>query len=112
MNDGQTWVVIGGFVTMLAALLTVVPWLLRGQNVQVQARFDALEATFGGRFDRVDGRLDRLDERLDDVSDRLGGLEQDVARLRGDVDHLTATMTPITDELLRAGLSGRPRATG
>ena len=88
----------------------------------VDARFDAVDARFDAvdaRFDAVDGRFDGLigevraqGERLTRVEERLVGVEHAATQLRGDVDHLTTTMTPIVDELLRAGVTGRPRAAG
>jgi archaellum component FlaC len=82
---------------------------------QVDARFEHVDT----RFEQVDVRFKRMDTRFEQVEARLGRMEgqlagvvQDVTLLRADVDHLAGTVKPVVEELLRAGVTGRPRAAG
>ena len=41
----------------------------------VNRRIDGVEASLGGRLDRVEERLDRIDTRLDGIDKRLDGID-------------------------------------
>ena len=62
------------------------------------------------KFVAVTERFDRMDARLETVSGRVTAVEREMTGLRKDMDHLTGTMRPIADELLREGVTSRGRA--
>ena len=78
---------------------------------KVDQRFDRFEVSVAERFDKVDQRFDRFevsaDERSDSMVTTTASLGAEVARLSERMDHVQATLNPIVEELLRAGIVGR-----
>jgi methyl-accepting chemotaxis protein len=78
---------------------------------RIDQRFDRFEASVTERFDKVDEHVDRFEQSADERSDSMvtttASLGAEVARLSERMDHVQATLNPIVEELLRAGIAGR-----
>ena len=90
--SGDMIAVLGGGVTLLAAILTFGFALLGAHR--------ATQATLNGRMDRVDQRFDRMDQRFDGMDQRFDRVDATLSDLRRDVTDIDRRLSRIEGAVL------------
>ena len=70
-STAQTWALIGIIGAFASVAMTMTVFSFQSLKGFIEAKIDAVDAKFEGRFDTVDRRLDSLDQHVQALTNRV-----------------------------------------
>lgn len=64
MNDAQTWTLIGGFLAIMVAMVTLVLRIVRVEIAKLETRIDGVQSVLAVKIDHLDRDVQSITTHL------------------------------------------------